>query len=357
MEQDALGEIANISLGSSATALSQLVGQKVDITTPNISFFNLSEVREEFPKPYVAIEVRYVDGFEGVNLLMIKIEDAAVIADLMMGGEGKPANTELNDLHLSAVQESMNQMMGSAATSMSTIFNMMVNISPPTVDVLDVNDERGLERLQLDEVMVKVSFRLRVGDLIDSSMMQILPVHFAKKMVAKLLNNDVGDELSEESAQMPPASEAPAAQALGQVSAASDGKIETPSGGVMGQKTLHAGSERQRSTPTPVQPAEFVAFQPGPKSEESGPRNLDLLYDIPLEVTVELGRTSKQIREILNLSPGTVVELDKLAGEPVDILVNKKPIAKGEVVVIDENFGVRITEIINRIDRLSGIHN
>lgn len=188
-EQDALGEIGNITFGSAATALSTLLGKKVDITTPKVSIITRGEFEEAFPKPHVAVHVQYVDGFQGINSLVIKIRDAQVIADLMLGGEGDPKDEELNEIHISAVQEAMNQMMGSSATSMSTIFNRFVNISPPGIDILNMSSGEGVGSLPDDETLIQISFRLKIGDLIDSTIMQLLPVQFAKDMVTMLLGD------------------------------------------------------------------------------------------------------------------------------------------------------------------------
>lgn len=358
LEQDALGEVGNISFGSSATALSNLLNQKVDITTPTISVIHRSRISEEFPQPHVAIQVTYTKGFSGINLLVIKQNDAAIIADLMLGGDGTSPAEDFNDIHLSAVQEAMNQMMGSAATSMSTVFNKRVDISPPSIDVLDVKEGEGTEQIPEEDVLVKVSFQLKVGSLIDSNIMQLLPVTFAKDLVNDLLNpptDDVGNqevhqqaeqtqgEFTQESqqqqgSQQPSQNTAPQQQGGGQPSA------HPPSG----PQYLGGASQRQQAD---VHQAEFSSFNQVelPQNEQ---RNLNMLLDIPLRVTVELGRTKRTIKEILELSSGSVLELDKLAGEPVDIHVNSKLIAKGEVVVIDENFGVRVTDIISQSDRL-----
>jgi flagellar motor switch protein FliN/FliY len=360
MEQDALGEIGNITFGSAATALSTLLGRKVDITTPKVALINREDLGDEFPRPHVAVSVSYVEGFQGINSLVIKTKDAGVIADLMLGGEGIVSQSELNDIHISAVQEAMNQMMGSSATSMSTIFNRMVNISPPGIDILDVEQGGGLGQLPPDDVFIKVSFRLMIGDLIDSTIMQLLPVNFAKQMVDTLMGG-TGIEAAEA-----PAAEAPQAAAQ-PAFVQPPAVLELPTQQPAPQQPaldLHAAvpAPQQHSPQTygapagrnvNVQPVQFSGFQPGyPQGDES---NLGLLLDIPLKVTVELGRTQKQIKDILELSQGSIIELDKLAGEPVDILVNNKLIAKGEVVVIDENFGVRVTDIVSQWDRISKI--
>lgn len=377
LEQDALGEIGNITFGSAATALSTLLNKKVDITTPKVSIIVRSKFEEEFPKPHVAIHVEYVDGFEGMNSLVIKIRDAQVIADLMLGGEGNPQDEELNEIHISAVQEAMNQMMGSSATSMSTIFNQFVNISPPGIDILNMSDGNGLNSLPPDETLIKISFRLKIGDLIDSTIMQLLTVEFAKDMVSRLINGSEPQAVEEQpvvstpaSAPTPPSAPAtPAPEpavptqpvyeqpvynqpppAAMQPPVPNQGYANAPMG--MGQgynEPHHLGGVGERHTN--VQPVQFSNFST-PAYGQVDENNLNLLMDIPLKVTVELGRTQKQIKDILELSQGSIIELDKLAGEPVDILVNNKLIAKGEVVVIDENFGVRVTDIVSQWDRI-----
>lgn len=379
IEVDALGEIGNITFGSAATALSTLLGKKVDITTPRIKLLKRENLEEEFPKPHVAVHVQYVEGFEGVNSLVIKTSDAQVIADLMLGGDGTNLSGELNEIHVSAVQEAMNQMMGSSATSMSTIFNRLVNISPPGIGILNMSDGQGLDTLPDANVLVKISFRLTIGDLIDSTIMQILTVPFAKDMVRILMGTAESMSTGGETAPEAPAAEeapyAPPAQQAAQQPMAGIEQQPMPGGqapqqpygqpyaqppyGAQPMPAAHLdpqsgaasafGNVPNRSVN--VQPVQFANFQPGSYAQHDE-SNLNLLLDIPLKVTVELGRTHKQIKDILELSQGSIIELDKLAGEPVDILVNNKLIAKGEVVVIDENFGVRVTDIINQWDRI-----
>jgi flagellar motor switch protein FliN len=366
MERDALGEIGNIVFGSAATALSTLLGKKVDITTPAVSAIHREQFEQEFPKPHVAVHVRYVEGFEGINSLVIKAHDAQVIADLMLGGEGNVSEEqELSEIHISAVQEAMNQMMGSSATSMSTIFNRMVNISPPGIDILDVANNAGISSMPQEEVFIKTSFRLKIGELIDSSIMQLITVPFAKELVG-LLMGGMSEEQADEPAlpdtpvqaaplqAAPAASAAPAPTPQAPPAHQSPPLASVPAGEHAGipssPQTLGAPAARNVS----VNPVQFANLQ-GAAFSQADETNLGLLLDIPLKVTVELGRTKKQIKEILEMSQGSIIELDKLAGEPVDILVNNKLIAKGEVVVIDENFGVRVTDIVSQWDRVQKI--
>lgn len=395
LEQDALGEIGNITFGSAATALSTLLSRKVDITTPKVSMISRDKFVSEFPRPHVAVHVDYVDGFEGINSLVIKTHDAQVIADLMLGGEGNVQTEELNEIHISAVQEAMNQMMGSSATSMSTIFNRFVNISPPAVDVMDVQKNTGIEKIPPDEVFVKISFRLKIGDLIDSTIMQLLTVTFAKELVHSLIGSM--DESPAPAPAPAPAAQAPAPQpsappqqapqyapppqAAAPQQPAQPAYDYPPPGAypppgyppqqpMYGQPQYAQPQYAQPQFAMPpqqpqtlggpagrnvnVQPVQFAGF-PASGGAHADETNLNLLLDIPLRVTVELGRTHKQIKDILELSQGSIIELDKLAGEPVDILVNNKLIAKGEVVVIDENFGVRVTDIVSQWDRVQKI--
>lgn len=367
VEKDTLGEIGNISFGSSATALSTLLNQKVDITTPTVSVISKQMLSEEFPHPYVAIRVNYTEGFSGMNLLVIKQADAAVIADLMLGGDGLNANKDmLDEIQLSAVQEAMNQMMGSAATSMSTIFSKKVDISPPSIDILDLNQGEGTDSIPDEDIFAKISFRIKIGNLIDSNIMQLLQLSFAKKLVEGLLNPD---NTEEEVSNMPevdynsvyePKEPMQESHMTNDYQPVSNEMPNNPVNTSRNQSNAnhqqqYFGSGTNTQGPPPnVQPAGFSSFemQPQPAQET---KNLDMLLDIPLQVTVELGRTKRSVKEILDLSSGSIIELDKLAGEPVDILVNNRLVAQGEVVVIDENFGVRVTDIVSQKDRLKNL--
>lgn len=337
--QDTLGEIGNISFGSSATALSSLLGQKVEITTPNISMINRSKLEDEFPHPYVAVQVQYTAGLSGMNLLVIKQSDAAIIADLMLGGDGIDPRPELSEIQLSAVQEAMNQMMGSAATSMSTVFNKKVDISPPSIDLMNLQADEGKDAIPTDELLIKISFRLKIGELIDSNIMQLIPLEFGLNLVKSLMGGDdveVAATVVEEKVAPTPSS-IPQSQPMN----------------AQPQVQVQQTQPRATAPHVEVQQAQFASFE-APSLSQNESRNLNLLLDIPLQVTVELGRTKRTVKDILELTSGSIIELDKLAGEPVDILVNNRHVAKGEVVVIDENFGVRITDILSQAER---IHN
>ncbi len=334
-EKDALGEIGNISMGTAATTLSMLLNRRVQITVPRVSITTPREISEQNPTPFVVVEVGYTEGLLGNNLLVLRSRDGSVIADLMMGRDGLNPDLEVGELTVSALSEAMNQMMGSAATSLSSMFNRTIVISPPSARVVDLGSEALNDALNSDEHLVKIAFRMTVEELIDSELMLLLPADFAKDMVALL-----------QPEQLPPSS--PAVPELSKAAAPQSRVSQPPS-------RMPEPPEPRRQVAVPVQPVEFMPFAATSAPVRQEPQNLNLLLDIPLQLTVELGRTKKTIREILDLAPGSIFELERVAGEPVDIFVNGKLVAKGEVVVIDENFGVRITDIISLIDRVSNL--
>lgn len=347
IEIDALGEIGNISFGSAATTLSTLLNQKVEITTPEVVVIEKDMLNEGITFEPVSVQVNYIEGFTGKNVFVIKADDAAVIADIMLGGDGTSPDTELSEIHISAVQESMNQMMGAAATSMSTVFNKRVDISPPTV--LDSGDGAGNEAVFDEDVYVKVFFKLTVGDLIDSNMMQLIPLQFAKNLVDQLLNDN---SHLEETAAVLELEDPLVSQHETKMWQEPTSKREQSNKGSTQEPSdpQHIGNQKVDKS-APIHQATFSNFEKVELNNNEH-RNLGMLLDIPLKVTVELGRTKKSIKDILDLSSGSIIELDKLAGEPVDILVNEKLVAEGEVVVIEENFGVRVTDIISQSDRI-----
>lgn len=356
LEKDALGEIGNISFGTSATTLSTLLNQKVEITTPTVSIVRKTGLKEEYPYEHVKLQVNFLDGFDGENIFLMKAKDAAIISDIMLGGEGLNPKKELTEIELSAVQEAMNQMMGASATSMSTVFNKRVDISPPSVQYEDIDKLEEVDGIVDDEVYVKVSFELKVGDLIDSNIMQLIPIDFAKELVEQLLGSQGETSTPDDT----PSEVTPTQKVEEKVVQSIERKQEKEEIPVMATEQNHVPPKVDTSPQqigeniheqSTVQTASFSNFEPVELSSQSQ-RNLDMLLDIPLTVTVELGRTTRKVADILDLTTGSIVELDKLAGEPVDVLVNNKLIAKGEVVVIDENFGVRITDVISTKDRL-----
>lgn len=400
VEKDAVGEIANISMGSSATTLYSLVNRKVNITTPVVEFARWNNLLDQYERPCVFIQIKYTVGLDGTNILILKEHDVKVITDLMMGGDGTNTEGELGELHLSAISEAMNQMMGAAATSLSTMMQKKIDISPPEASLLDLAQIKNGEEVSpfLGGVFVKISFRMQIDDLVDSSIMQLYPVDFARMVVDTFTNSQasLNEAAQAETSQSAPVAMSPAADmgmsvnpqaGMGMPNAAGmpagtgmnpqmdmnagAGMMGNPQMAGMGmnpqmmnmgmnpQMMMGMGMNPQMMGMMPqmgmpagvgmqnvnVQPAQFQNFS-NDVGAIAGQENIGLIMDVPLNVTVELGRTTKSISEILDFAPGTIIELDRIAGEPIDVLVNGKLIAKGEVVVIEESFGIRVTEII-----------
>ena len=355
-EIDTIGEVANISMGSAATTLFSLVNQKVEISTPVVTETNWDELASNYDNSCVVVRIGYTKGLDGSNILVLKENDVKVITDLMMGGDGTNTDGEISDLHLSAISEAMNQMMGASATSLSSMLNKMVDISPPTATLTDL---ATIDAGDIDEFLksnfVRIAFKMEIGTLVDSEMMQLYPISLAKEMCDSVLNNMENDSKSTvddgvaESPPPPAAAPAPEAAAAPppQAAAPPPGMDPNAMAGQMpqGQPMMMPQYMYPPQQQVNVQPAQFTPFGPG-FAAQFAQENIDLILDVPLEVTVELGRTNKTIQDILDFAPGTIIELNKIAGEPIDVLVNGKYVAKGEVVVIEESFGVRITEII-----------
>ncbi len=357
-ERDAIGEISNICMGTAATTLYSLVNQKVTITTPKVTSSTWDDLVADYQKPCVFITISYKEGIEGNNILILQEDDVKVITDLMMGGDGTNLVDELTDLHLSAICEAMNQMMGSSATSLSSMLGQKIDISPPSAELFDLMDEVDESKIgsfwQSD--FIKVFFKMEIGDLVDSSIMQLYPFDLAKELYTKFMSSQEEEStpVSEpEVKQQTAVSETPTQQTSSSpVPDMNPSMMGQPMMGqpMMGQPMMGQGMPYGYAPPMQdvnVQPVQFQPFNAGfnPITQQE---NIDLIMDVPLEVTVELGRTSKSIKEILEFSPGTIIELERIAGEPIDVLVNGKLVAKGEVVVIEENFGIRVSDIIKQ---------
>lgn len=371
IEKDAIGEVANISMGTSATTLFSLVNRKVNITTPVVTLATWDTLIDDYEKPCVFIQIKYTLGLDGSNILILKEQDVKIITDLMMGGDGTNTDGELGELHLSAISEAMNQMMGSSATSLSSMLGKMIDISPPQASLINLNEFKNAEDIAgfLTDTFVKIAFRMQIGDLVDSTILQLYPIEFARSLYETFINQQMGgmaEEPVKEEIPAPAPAPTPAPtptpapmpvpevqpipapqpdmSAYQQMPQMGMPMYQQPMMPQMGMP-MYQQPMMPQMAPVNVQPAQFQTFStqaPQPVAQE----NMGLIMDVPLEVTVELGRTKKSIAEILDFAPGTIIELDKIAGEPIDVLVNGKFVAKGEVVVIEENFGIRVTEII-----------
>jgi len=454
MEIDAIGEIMNISLGSSATAVSNMLDHRVDITTPKVTVVNAEDFSFERLEPAIGVEIKYASGLEGSNIMLLKMSDVKAITDILLGMETPDEEFELNDLTISAVCEVMNQMMGAASTALSDFLGRMVNISTPqTFDANDVEEVKA-SRLPVEKgPIVVVQFALNIEDSVESEFMNVISVELAKELVAGFgLSDDMGGDasaasepdaesaggtLSQEQIEAMMSGTAPASEPSGgtmsqeQIEAMMAGSTPAPaqdaSGGTMSQEQIEAmmaGAMGGGAAPAPG-PAAQPAPQPAPQAvppqqppmggavppaygggswgmppemlqmqqmmmqqmqqmtqqmqqmkaepakkqdskviqtrapsmprledgtelNEEQSQNLDLIMSVPLEVAVEIGRTRKKVQEILALSKGSLVVLNKLAGDQVDVYVNGKCIAHGDVVVVDDNFGIRISEIVRK---------
>ena len=440
IELDAIGEIMNISLGSSATAVSNLLDHRVDITTPTVEVVNVEDFSLGSIEPAVGVEIKYVEGLEGSNIMLLRLSDIKVIVDILMGTDTPLEDFVLDDLTLSAACEVMNQMMGAASTALSDFLGRVVNISTPqTFDVYDL-DAFKKERMPIESgPIVAVRFALSIEGKLKSEFMNVISVELAKELIAGF-----GLDTEEETLPAPAPAPAPAAPApapapssggvmsqeeiekmlAGGVPAAAPAPAPAPSsGGVMSQeeieKMLAGGVPAAAPAPAPAAPAPaapapvppaamppegmapppYYPPYPGQEGQQCGypgypgyypppyygwpappapqpadpkviptqqpkmPRlengqelsqeqaeNLDLIMNVPLEVTVEIGRTRRRVQEILAFAKGSLVVLDKLAGDQVDLFVNGKCIARGDVVVVDDNFGIRVTEILKKPD-------
>ncbi len=345
MEKDAIGEMANISMGSAATSLSQLLGKKVDITTPKVDLLKAEQIGNEFSGPSIISIARFKSGMEGFNLSILSQKDGAIIFDLMTGGDGHIPVTELNDPQISGIKKAMNGMMASVANSLSMFLGQSVEIFPPELAVTDFSTDQEIQNLlRQSEPLVRILFRLQVENVTESFLAQVFPLRAVKKAVETMM-------MAMQSPITP-------LQSFG---------VGDNNQTLYDSESLETAIQRHSTVPdrppaeeikpqptTPVMPAQFAQLQP--VAPVKLPENLELVLDVPLQVSVELGRAKKTIREIMNLGPGAVIELNRIAGEPVDMIVNGKLIAKCEVVVINESFGIRITDIVHPTERIKSIN-
>lgn len=436
MEIDAIGEILNISLGASATAVSIMLDARVDITTPKVSV----QARDEFEfsniKPAICVEITYVEGLEGKNIMLLKRQDVKAIIEMLMGMDIPDEEFVMDEMNISAICEVMNQMMGASATALSELLDMPVNISTPKPHEVDSVEEFFAD----EEEMVAIHFDLKIEDKMQSEFLNVMPIKLAKKLVSGFLAEMGAAPEEAAPAETPaPAAEIVAQPAAAPIAESAPAAAETPAAPAPAPAAETAPAQTAQpapapaapvqpepipqpaaaaAAPTPAQPAQAVPVQPmqadpaqpvmpamtaapvqqtqmdpgvvnnmmqmmdmmrqsmdmqrqmmqqqieqshAPRrlkvhaapqpnlngQEETNPdENLDLIMDVPMEVSVEIGRTQKYVKDILDLNKGSLVVLDKLAGDQVDLYVNGQCIAKGDVVVVDDNFGIRITEIL-----------
>ena len=334
VDKDIIGEVGNISMSTAATTLSTLLNKRVLITTPRVSWIPFRQVIDECKVPKVVANVRFKKGPKGNNLLMVDVEDASIIADLMMGGDGNSAKKELSEFEMSAVAEAMNQMIGSASTSMATMLGMEIDILPPEVSLWDTNEAKGFRDLDSEMYICKIAFKLDVEGSIESEIMQL----YTKETVEEIIKRMKGED------------EEKSPKAVNNNSV-TDHNNRNLSENTIGKIEHTESVKEEKMEKINIQKPSFEELNVS-IDDKKNPRNLDLILDVPLEFSVVLGKSKKTIKEVLSFGNGSVIELDKQADEPLEIYVNGKLIAQGEVVVINENFGIRITHILSKEQRL-----
>jgi flagellar motor switch protein FliN/FliY len=339
MENDIIGEVGNISMGSAATALSDMIGKRVSITTPVISVTTLKKMRESFEIPNIAVEIKYVTGIAGKNIFCMKVTDAAVIANLMMGGTGETSCQVLSEIEESAVSEAMNQMIGSAATSMATMFSRKVDISPPKSKVWDSVTPNMSDLLEEEEAIIQVAFRLQIEDLIDSIIMQVLSVETVKKIESIMMGSEPVEEPNEVAKSSDIVIESKQ-DAVEKIKDQASVKEEVVTKEKSESNTCSSVSENEPFN-NKMQKVEFKSFN----ETNHVSKNTNSIFDVPLNIQVVLGNAERTIKEVMNFGKGTLLELNQVADQPIELHVNGKVIAYGEVVVVDGNLAVNITDV------------
>jgi len=332
-EIDTLGEIGNISMGAAATTLNEILGKRVDITTPVVTITTMEDLSKEYAVPFIAVEVKYITGLEGSNILILKNEDVMTITEILMGEESTDSNTEMDEMRISILGEIMNQMAGASSTSLSTIIEKLVNIDPPKIFETKF-DRNDIELLKNTNDIIKISFKLEIEGLINSVIMQLMPIDFARNLVHNLMNPI---EILKEETKKEEKKEV-----------RKETQDYNRQENVGGMKNEEKDSLQRKINVKSLTLESFDEVNLDDKQSRS--ENIDIIKDITLPITIELGKSKKKIKEILELNEGSIVILDKFAGDLVDVVVNGKLIAKGEVVIVDENYGVRITDLYSASD-------
>ena len=403
MELDAIGEMMNISLGSSATAVSNMLNHRVDITTPTVSVVSIEDFTLGDLEPAIAVEIKYVSGLDGSNIMLLKRGDVKTIVDILMGTETPDEEFQLDELTVSAVCEVMNQMMGAASTALSDFLGILVNISTPESYTLDDLDEFKRNHFHSEcGMLVVVRFKLGIEDILESEFVNVMSIELTRELLkgfgltggrdskepepaqpaapapqpaapeaaAPTMDQGMIDQLMNPQAAAPQPAAPQAAQPAPQQAPAQPMPVPQQAP-VQQPMPMQQMPVQQPMQPMPMQqPAYYpqqqpVYYQQQPNLIQTNPvnlptfdlserlgeeqaQNLEMIMSVPLQVSVEIGRTTQKVDEILSYSKGTLVVLDKLAGDQVDVFVNGLCVAHGDVVVIDDNFGVRITEVVHQ---------
>lgn len=351
MERDVIGEVMNISLGSSATSLSTLLGKRVEITVPKVNVITADDFNYDYLEPAIGVEINYVEGLHGVNLMIWKRLDAKAIIEILLGQSIPNEEFEMDEINTSAICEVMNQMMGSAATALSDFLGKSINISTPVAYEIDNRTEFKNKYFIDNDVIVAVSFELFIEDSVQSQFINVMPISLARDIVSNFLKGSEETLSSEPTIQMDSKPKEQAIQYEDEEDFEEDieEEDERPIQKPIKSNSSKVKQKKKEQAPVNVRPMQYQSFDDEEDilSEEQY-SNLELIMSVPLEISVEIGKAKRQIKDILGFTQGTIIELDKQAGALVDIIVNGQLIAKGEVVVVNDNFGVRVTEIIKK---------
>ena len=436
MEIDAIGEIMNISLGASATAVSTMLGTTVNITTPVVKVLGGHEFEFKKLEPAVGVEISYVEGLEGSNVMMFSRNDVRIIVGMLMGCEIPDEEFELDEINRSAICEVMNQMMGSSATALSEFLGVAVNISTPIS--FEIEDETSFRKkyFPTEANKVVVRFSLEVEGKLKSEFLNIMSVELAKRLLEpfastfgqmeetaegmepkpqeskpqeptqpeeklsqeeiqrmmqksqepsqpeaklsqeeiqrmvqesqeplrpepKLAQEEIHRTVQEQPAPVrQPAQPQPIYNTVPQpvYQAAPDPMMlqllnQMQQSQMQMMEMMHDMKTREKarsSEPSVIRPINPSSLGEGAKEGVEEHANREMLMKVPLEISVEIGRTKKLVKDILEFTQGSLVVLDKMAGEQADLYVNGQCIGRGDIVVVEDNFGIRITEIVAR---------
>lgn len=347
MDIDTIGEILNISLGSSATTVSTLLDQRVNITTPRVQVIQSNEFNFHSLEPAVAVEINYVSGLDGKNIMILKESDVKVIVGLLLQTDYSEQEFVLDEMSLGAICEVMNQMMGASSTALSQLLNRAINISPPNSFRIENSQQFKSMYFNNEEMLVAVHFSLMIGELVNSEFISLMTVELAKNLISSFgFGADAAEPAPQKSVPAPAPAPAPAPVPVPAPAFVPAVPAAPPISAPAPAPSAVAAAPRQQRPSYEVRSASYQNFdQEEPSLSGSQNSNLNMIMSVPLQITVEIGRATKKIQEILDFTPGTIVELEKQAGSQVDVFVNGKAIAKGDVVVVDDYYGVRITEI------------
>lgn len=350
MERDVIGEVMNISLGSSATSLSEMLSKKVEITVPQVDVTTVNEFNYKNLEPAIGVEINYIEGLRGVNLMIWKKIDVKTIMEILLGQEIKEEEFEMNEINTSAICEVMNQMMGSAATALSEFLAKPINISTPVAYEIEDNVEFKNKYFQAEDVIVAVSFELFIENSMHSQFINVMTIPLAKEIVSNFLkeSENFGNEetnkevISNDYTEIEKEGE----QTFSKQQKEENTEIRKS------KNNMNIAQKKKEQVYVNARAMEYESFDRDEEDEEviseEQLSNLDLIMLVPLSISVEIGKANKPIKDILEFTSGTIIELDKQAGALVDVVVNGKLIAKGEVVVVNDNFGVRVVEIIKK---------